>query len=61
MANDLAHQINNPLQSLTNLLFLAKQGAGEEKALAVRLEDDLARLSVLVKSLLELPRTVAGG
>src|SRR3984957_2786750 len=28
MANDLAHQINNPLQSLTNLVFLAAEGEG---------------------------------
>ena len=25
MANDLAHEINNPLQGLTNILYLAKQ------------------------------------
>jgi nitrogen-specific signal transduction histidine kinase len=25
MANDLAHQINNPLQSLTNILYLASE------------------------------------
>ena len=28
MANQLAHQINNPLQSLTNVVYLAAQGAG---------------------------------
>lgn len=58
MANDLAHQINNPLQSLTNVLFLAKQtdGVGDEKSLAIRLEDDFARLSSLAKRLLELPK-----
>ncbi|MDE1163333.1 MAG: GAF domain-containing protein [Acidobacteriaceae bacterium] len=39
MAHDLAHQINNPLQSLTNVLFLAKQsdGVGDEKSLAMKL------------------------
>lgn len=58
MANDLAHQINNPLQSLTNVLFLAKQrdGVGDEKSLAIKLEDDFSRLSTLAKSLLELPK-----
>jgi hypothetical protein len=58
MANDLAHQINNPLQSLTNVLFLAKQtdGVGDEKSLAIRLEDDFARLTSLTKILLELPK-----
>jgi hypothetical protein len=58
MANDLAHQINNPLQSLTNVLFLAKEGmgTGDERSLALKLEDDFERLSALVKTLLELPR-----
>ena len=58
MANELAHQINNPLQSLTNLLFLAGQthGVGDEQSLAAKMEKDFRRLSVLVKGLLELPR-----
>ncbi len=62
MANDLAHQINNPLQSLTNVLFIASQrdGIGDEKSLALRLEDDFRRLSTLVKTLLELPKRAAG-
>ena len=57
MANDLAHQINNPLQSLTNVLFLAKQrdGVGDEKSLAIKLDADFTRLSPLAKTLLELP------
>ena len=61
MANNLAHQINNPLQCLTNLLFLAKQGDGfgDEKSLALKLDADFERLSALIKTLLELPgRTV---
>jgi hypothetical protein len=63
MANDLAHQINNPLQSLTNVLFLAKQGMGigDERSLALKLEDDFVRLSTLVKTLLELPRRTPEG
>ena len=58
MANELAHQINNPLQSLTNVLFLAKQkdGVGDERSLALKLDEDLQRLSALVKRLLELPK-----
>lgn len=58
MANDLAHQINNPLQSLTNLLYMAKQsdGVGDEKSLASKLEADFERLSSLAKNLLELPK-----
>ncbi len=57
MANDLAHQINNPLQSLTNQLFIAQQqpeGTGE-RSLADDLAPDLDRLSTLVKKLLALP------
>jgi hypothetical protein len=58
MANDLAHKINNPLQSLTNLLFLAAKGAdgGDAKELAEQAVADLDRLSTLVKRLLELPK-----
>ena len=58
MANDLAHQINNPLQGLTNVIYLAKQteGMGDERSLALKLEHDLSRLSGLVKTLLELPK-----
>ena len=57
MANALAHEINNPLQSLTNILFIARQseGVGDEKSLAIKLEADFERLSVLAKKLLELP------
>ncbi|WP_263382456.1 GAF domain-containing protein [Granulicella arctica] len=60
MANDLAHQINNPLQALINRLFLAKQneGIGDERSLAVKLEVDFDRLSMLVKDLLELPKRI---
>jgi signal transduction histidine kinase len=57
MANDLAHSINNPLQGLMNLLYLAAEGfKGEgsaalgEKALA-----ELERLSSIVRVLLALP------
>ncbi len=57
MANDLAHQINNPLQSLTNVLYLATEGeAGTDaKALGHQAFSDLERLSALVKKLLTLP------
>ncbi len=57
MANDLAHQINNPLQSLTNLVFLAAEGesAGDARSLALELSDHIARLSMLVSKLLALP------
>jgi hypothetical protein len=61
MANDLAHQINNPLQSLTNLVYLVNSpGQGEPPAvLASQLSTDLDRLTRLVKRLLELPGAAA--
>jgi K+-sensing histidine kinase KdpD len=57
MANDLAHQINNPLQSVTNLLYMAQVGAMEAdtRSLAQELEEPVQRLAVLVKRLLTLP------
>ncbi len=57
MANDLAHEINNPLQGLTNILYLAAQGYHGEEARAVGLEaeEKLQTLSSLVKRLLALP------
>lgn len=58
MANDLAHKINNPLQSLTNLAYLATQdeGATHVKALAEVFSADLKRLSDLVAKLLVAQR-----
>ncbi|WP_254062404.1 GAF domain-containing protein [Acidobacterium sp. S8] len=57
MANDLAHRINNPLQSLTNIAYLATEGDGvvDMRAMARDMSADLERLSSLVKKLLELP------
>jgi nitrogen-specific signal transduction histidine kinase len=61
MANDLAHQINNPLQSLTNLVYLATQGkSGDDaKLLGVQLSEELQRLSFLVAKLLAIPGDAA--
>jgi signal transduction histidine kinase len=57
MANDLAHKINNPLQSLTNLVYLAGEGkiGGDTKALAEEMSEHLVRLSAVVRKLLALP------
>lgn len=57
MANRLAHEINNPLQSMTNAAFLLSQGShdGEAKVLTQHLSGDIERLSSLVKELLALP------
>jgi signal transduction histidine kinase len=57
MANDLAHNINNPLQSVTNVLYLAERSPNAEaRALALELSDHVQRLSSLVSQLLALPR-----
>lgn len=56
MANELAHNINNPLQALTNLAYLATEdGQMTTRELAEQMSTDLDRLSTLVKSLLALP------
>ena len=57
MANELAHKINNPLQSLTNVLYLAAQADHSDAASAwsVQALGELERLSWLVKQLLLLP------
>ena len=58
MADDLAHKINNPLQGLTNVLYLVSEGHLGESARAVGVEamGDLQRLSALVRQLLGLLR-----
>jgi signal transduction histidine kinase len=57
MANDLAHEINNPLQSLMNLVYVASESdsGGDAKALAEELSDHVLRLSLLVGKILQLP------
>ena len=56
MANRLAHRINNPLQSLTNVLYLAAEGyhGADAKAVGEQAMGDLQRLSQLVNELLAL-------
>jgi transcriptional regulator with GAF, ATPase, and Fis domain len=62
MANVLAHKINNPLQSLTNIMYLAAEGHNGEEAreLGEQASEDLRRLSELVQELLALPYRNAG-
>ena len=57
MANRLAHRINNPLQSLTNILYLASEGliGTDARTVGQQAAGDLERLSVTVKKLLALP------
>ena len=57
MAHDLAHKINNPLQSLVNLAYLAAQGTAERdvKLIGQELSEELRSLTLLVSRLLALP------
>lgn len=57
IANSLAHKINNPLQSLTNLVYLAAEAptGTDARDLAHEMSGDLNRLTSLVKELLKLP------
>jgi hypothetical protein len=59
MAHRLAHEINNPLQSMTNAAYLVAEGSPEcdSKALGQELSKDIRRLSDLVSELLSLPFT----
>jgi hypothetical protein len=57
MANELAHRINNPLQSLTNTVFLAAQGGTDANVFARQAADDVVKLSALVKELLHLHKS----
>ena len=52
MANELAHAINNPLQSLTNIIYAAAvNGDNDARKFASGATPDLERLSMLVKKI----------
>ena len=54
MANELAHQINNPLQKLSNSISLADSKAADASVHIKQASDDLHQLSSLVQQLLAL-------
>ena len=54
MANQLAHQINNPLQSITSALYLASQQPGGNQQYLEIASQQLEQLSSLVKKILAL-------
>jgi hypothetical protein len=54
MAHKLAHRINNPLQSLTNTIFLARLGPEGIQEYLEMAESDLKRLSEQVAKLLNV-------
>ncbi len=53
-AHEMAHQINNPLQSLTNTMFLARQGGPNAQTYVETAFEQLNRLSERVRKLLAL-------
>lgn len=59
MAHRLAHQINNPLQSLMQTVFLAGQGGEKAEVFEEQAMNDLIKLSELVKRLLDLSNDVS--
>lgn len=56
LASELAHQLNNPLEALTNLIYLARHKASDEelKGMLELAEAQLARMSAVVHSIITL-------
>jgi hypothetical protein len=52
--NELAHKINNPLQSLANTVYLAEQGGADAPSYVKQASRELSELSALVAELLRL-------
>ena len=52
MAHRMAHRINNPLQRLTNTIFLARRGGADLETHLAQAEEDLKQLSDQVAKLL---------
>jgi hypothetical protein len=54
-ANNMAHEINNPLQSLTNTMFLVSQGGPDTQIYVQTALKELTALSERVRRLLVIP------
>lgn len=54
MAHEMAHQINNPLQTLSNLLYLAELGVGDTPNNLKLASEEMVRLAEIVRQLLRL-------
>jgi len=56
LARELSHELNNPLEALVNLIYLARQKASDDEIRAMLDEADLqlGRMSVVVRSILAL-------
>jgi len=59
LAGELAHELNNPLEALTNLIYLAQQEPLDEKVKEMldEAETQLTRLSVVVDTILNLEKS----
>ena len=59
LARELAHELNNPLEALVNLIYLARQKPldTETKEMLDEAETQLARLSVVVDTILNLEKS----
>lgn len=62
LAATIAHEINNPLEAVTNLVFLAQNGATleEAKAFLEKAQQELARVALLTKQTLGFYRENKG-
>lgn len=56
-ARELAHHINNPLQTLMNTVFLAGKNSPEAQLFAAQVSPELLRLTTLVQELLNIPQS----
>ncbi len=59
LARELAHQLNNPLEALTNLIYLTRKKAasGEIKSMLDEAESQLARIAGVVHSIVSLEKS----
>lgn len=61
LAASIAHEINNPLESITNLLYLMEQGKPEEAAEYLKLaQRELSRVVQISKQTLTFSRETSG-
>jgi PAS domain S-box-containing protein len=57
LASSIAHEINNPLEAITNLLYLAEQGADPEtKGYLLTAQEELRRVSHIATNTLQFNR-----
>ena len=59
LARELSHELNNPLEALVNLIYLARQKPldDETRALLDEAESQIGRMSVVVHSILALEKS----